>query len=442
MDIRKPLAIACALFIIVALVLSKSRRRTYVLLVIYTLPIIDLYLTPASQGNFTVFDIVGYIAFIFLVKKFRFTTHTNVEYLIIFFLFSALLLLGTALSEFFSISIISFTQFFPIFVYAKALIEEINDDPAFTHTLIHAVRIVCLISVVFLLCQMVLGLSFTFYPGLNTNTYTSGNARYPSFFNDPQKYAQFLSMSSFLFLFRTNHPFETPKRRYILFLVVVVAMFLTGARAAFSGLVVGLALVFLIGESKFRVAGLAGGAVGYIIILLFGQYFPLFNREESYSDSYEFRNHIWQEAIQIINDNPLIGIGIGNYQSYVAIYSTDQFWFLPGGEIMYFDHPESGYLKMLTEFGIISFAVLCLFIIVPVFTAIWKYLNGWIDNRIFYFIGAITGWMISYITVYSLSDKRVLIPLTTHICLLMLANNRKLEVIYERKDEKRVRQIK
>jgi O-antigen ligase len=167
------------------------------------------------------------------------------------------------------------------------------------------------------------------------------------------------------------------------------------------------------------------------MILLFGQYFPLFNREESYSDSYEFRNHIWGEAIDIFKDNPLLGIGIGNYQSYVSIYSTDQFWFLPAGEIMYFDHPESGYLKMLTEFGLFPLLLLSLFIIVPIFAALWKYINNLIDNRIFYFIGAITGWLISSITVYSLSDKRVLIPLTTHICLLILANNRKLEVIDE-----------
>jgi hypothetical protein len=259
MDIRKPLAIACALFIIVALVLSKSRRRTYVLLIVYTLPIIDLYITPASQGNFTVFDVVSYFSLIFLIKDFRFTTHTNVNYFIVFLLFSALLFIGTIESEFVSVSLISFVQFFPIFIFAKALIEEVNDDPAFTHKLIHAIRIVCLISVVFLVCQMVLGMTFTFYPALNTNTYTSGSARYPSYFNDPQKYAQFLSMCSFLFLLRTNHPFETSKRRYVFFLLVVIAMFLTGARAAFSGLVVGLALVFLIGESKYRIVGIAGG---------------------------------------------------------------------------------------------------------------------------------------------------------------------------------------
>lgn len=434
MDIRKPLAIACALIIILALILSKSRRRTYVLLVVYTLPLIDLYLTPAAQGNFTVFDVVSYVSFIFLVKDFRFTTHTNVSYLITFLLLSSLILLSTILSEFVSVSLISFVQFFPIFIFAKALIDEINDNPAFTHKLIHAFRIVCLISVVFLACQLLIGISFTFYPSLNTNTFLSGSARYPSYFNDPQKYAQFLAMNCFLFLFRTNHPVETEKRRYIIFMVVVISLFLTGARAAFFGLVIGLALVYLIGESKYRTAGIAGGAIGYVIILVFGQYFPLFNREESYSESYEFRNHIWQEAIEIINDNPLLGIGIGNYQSYVAIYSTDQFWFLPEGEIMYFDHPESGYLKMLTEFGVITFSLLCLFIIMPIFTALWKYFNGSIDNRIFYFIGAIAGWMISYITVYSLSDKRVLITLTAHICLLILANNRKLEVLHEEND--------
>jgi O-antigen ligase len=164
-------------------------------------------------------------------------------------------------------------------------------------------------------------------------------------------------------------------------------MFLTGARAAFSGLVVGLAIVFLIGESKYRTVGLIGGAFGYLLILLFGQYFPLFNRGESYAESFEFRNHIWGEAMDIYRKNPVLGIGIGNYQNYVSLYSPDQFWFMPEGEIMYFDHPESGYLKMLTEYGTIGFALICSFVLIPIASAVINFFNKLADNRIFYFIG-------------------------------------------------------
>jgi O-antigen ligase len=289
-----------------------------------------------------------------------------------------------------------------------------------------------LASIIFLGIQVAVGLKFSFYTNLNRNTFVEA-LRYPSFFQDPQKYAQFLSMCSFFFLLKTNKPSESNIRNYLFFLAVVIAMFLTGARAAFSGLCVGLAIVFLGGESKYRTVAIVGGLAGYIIVLLFGEYFPLFNRGESYSESYEFRNQIWQDAVDIFSDNPLLGIGIGNYQSYVEIHAPDQFWYMEDNEIMYFDHPESGYLKMLTEYGLLGLGLLSMFIILPVISALKRYFFKRTDTRIFYFIGAITGWMISYITVYSLSDKRVLIPLTVHICLLITAETRKLNTIYERK---------
>lgn len=431
MDLRKPLAILCVLAFVILLLWSNSRRRLYVLYVLFALPLMDFQITPSAQGGFTVFDAISYFSLIFIIKDFRFTTNQNAGYFVIFLLLAFVLTLGSVESEFVHTSLISLSQFFPIFIFTKSVMDEINEEPDFTQRIIHASRVICLVSVVFLMCQIVLGLKFSLYPGLNTNTFVGDSARYPSFFNDPQKYAQYLSMSSFLFLIPTNSLSILNRKRYLFFGAVIIAMFLTGARAAFSGLVIGLAIVYLIGESKYRTAGIVAGVFGYIIILLFGQYFPLFNRGESYSESYEFRNQIWKEALQIYRANSLLGIGIGNYQSYVALYSPDQFWFMPEGEIMYFDHPESGYLKMLTEYGTFAFILICSFVIIPIFAAVRNFLNHFTDNRIFYFIGAITGWLISYITVYSLSDRRVLILVGLNIILLIMASNGKLETLYE-----------
>jgi O-antigen ligase len=302
-----------------------------------------------------------------------------------------------------------------------------NADQDFTTTVIKALRTVCLISVVFLAIQLVVGTKFNFYGSLNNNVSIASESisRYPSFFQDPQKYAQFLSITSFLFLIKTGDAQQSFKN-YMYFAVSVLAMFLTGGRAAFGGFVVGLAIVFLIGESKYRVPAIIAGMLGYSLILLFGEYFPLFNRSESATESYEFRNQIWQEALEIHRQHANLGIGIGTYQSYVEIYAQEQFWYMGDGEIMFFDHPESGYLKMLTEYGRFAFALLCLFIILPLFNAIRRYILGLTDSRIFYSIGAIIAWMISYITVYSLSDTRVVIPLITHICLLITADKRKI----------------
>lgn len=442
MEIRKALSIACLLVFIICLLCAKSKRRTYVLFVLYFLPLIDLYITPVSQGGFSVFDAVSYLTLLFIFKDFHFTTGKNVIYLVLFLLLSFLLFLGSIYSEFVNTSLISMVKFFPVFIYGKALIEEINSDPGFSKKIINVLRIVCLISIIFLVIQMIAGLRFSLYTNLNTNVSIESSLRYPGYFQDPQKFAQFLSLTSFFFLIKTNKPSRSNLKNYLFFLAVIIAMFLTGARAAFLGLCVGLAIVFLVGETKYRKVAIIGALAGYIIVTIFSQYFPIFNREESYGESYEFRNQIWKEAVGIFNKNPFLGIGIGNYQSYVEVHAPDQFWYLADDEIMYFDHPESGYLKMLTEYGLFGFILICSFIIIPVYSALKRYFNNRTDSRTFYFIGAITAWMISYITVYSLSDKRVLIPLAVHICLLITTRNRKFKAFYERKNSIRTAAVK
>jgi O-antigen ligase len=426
MAIRKVLAIACVFVFILYILWANPKRKAYLLFVLYVLPLVDLAVTPESQGGFSVFDIASYVGLLLFARELKFSSQRNIGYLLIFLLMMSLLFFGAIESEFVNDSLVSFFKFLPVFIYTKALIDEMNESPEFTGTVIKAMRTICLVSVAFLAIQMVVGVKFSFYGSLNTNVAIESSVRFPSFFQDPQKYAQFLSMTSFLFLIKTDET-DTTQKNFLYFFVVVMAMFLTGARAAFGGFVVGLAIVYLIGEGKYRTVAIVAGLLGYLIIILFGEYFPLFNRGESAAESYEFRNQIWQEALEIHREHASLGIGIGNYRSYVEVYAQDQFWYMGDGEILYFDHPESGYLKMLTEYGRAAFGLLCLFIVLPFFNALRRYVLGLTDGRIFYSIGAIIAWMISYITVYSLSDTRVLIPLITHICLLITADNRKIE---------------
>src|SRR5690606_8230056 len=91
---------------------------------------------------------------------------------------------------------------------------------------------------------------------------------------------------------------------------------------------------------------------------------PVFSRSGTFSEDLQFRQSIWSDAYNITKDNPYFGIGWGNYQNYIMRHKQDQYLIL-NDEILYFDQPENGYLKVLVELGFFGFAIFLLFIIKP-----------------------------------------------------------------------------
>lgn len=69
------------------------------------------------------------------------------------------------------------------------------------------------------------------------------------------------------------------------------------------------------------------------------------------------RLHMWEGAIKIFRDNPLIGIGTGGFEKSLKQYNPDPS--LPG-----IDQPHNSFLYMATSFGIIGiFSILWLFVV-------------------------------------------------------------------------------
>jgi O-antigen ligase len=394
-------------------------RRAYILYLLFLYPFIDLFITPVQYGGFSVFDGVSIISFILIFTRLRFTGQ-NGKYLILFFLFLAVLMIGAARSEYFAAALIPYLKAILLFFYAKCILEEINEDPAFGFKLIRILKILALISVAFVFLQVVVGLRFTFYAALNTNTNTGAEStlRYPSFFHDAQKYAQFAAMTAFLFLIDTDEKQQSLIKKLGLFFAVVLALILSGGRAAFLGLAVGIFFLILAGRLKYKLLGLAGAAIVGAIGFAYSDKIPLFNRSESVDESYEIRNNYWQKALRIYDDHQVWGIGIGNYRNYVSQYAQDQFWLMENGEILFFDHPESGYLKFLVEFGIVGFCLSMLFFLVPIVSFVGEYVRHKCYTP-FFLVASIISWMISFVTVYTLSDLRIATLLTTIVCLLI-----------------------
>ncbi|MBS1529444.1 MAG: O-antigen ligase family protein [Bacteroidetes bacterium] len=261
---------------------------------------------------------------------------------------------------------------------------------------------------------------------MNQNILDSSIVRYPSFFQDPQMYSQFLAMSSFLFLIKADD--TSPKRQYlnyILFVILVFAIFLTGGRSGFLGLCIGLSIVFIVGENKLRFAIAACALIGYLVAIYLPGHFSLFSRQEGYDEAYAVRHQIWKEAYTVFANNPSLGIGTGNYLSYTQQHSLGGYYVI-NDEIVYYG-TESGYLKILAESGVLGFVLTFLFIVLPVINAIKARIKKINNNNIFYLIAAIVCWFTAFSTLYTLSDKRTQVLLASLICLL-ITSVKKIEI--------------
>jgi hypothetical protein len=402
---------------------SKNLKRDFLLFVLYLLPIVDLPITPVEYGRLRVFDGVAYIGLIVFYKEIL-LTRSKYGFNVYYFLFGMFVLsviLGSINSQYIGNSLMAALAVFPIFIYSKALITECMDDPGFQKKVIRGLQMVALFSVVFVLAQRVLGLRFTFYPALNRNTAIDDVLRYPSFFHDPQLYGQYLVMLSFLFLINYTRPTRPTLTNYFFFVLILLALLETGGRSAFLGIFIGLFLLFFVFDPQYKMM-LAGFTASVVVVFLF---FPssitLFSRAESAGDDYLFREALWNEASGIVKGHPILGVGLGNYGSYNVAH-TKNYVIGPEKEVIFFGYgqPESGYWMMLSEIGIAGFLIFAIFILTSIFNSVTAYFRGNKNIIIFIIIAAIIGWLLTFVSAYSLYDRRILIVITTLISLLIV----------------------
>ncbi len=413
---------------------SPEKNKVYINYILYLLPFMIFDLMPKALVV-TVFDILsyGYLGF-FLVynKPGRDSGYALMVYSIIGFL-----LLGAFQSEFVFPALMSMLRFFSIFIFAKVLVTELSRDRKYIDTIIGHLKVVVFIAIFFMVLQMIFGLRISVEANfispyyMNPNIDTEEGIRYPSYFQDPQKFAQFIAAISYLFLLVQGKERKHVLLNLALFLLCVISMFYTGGRGALFGLAMGLVFLFLFFPVQYKVLFAVPILIVSLVIFFYRENFVVFNRQTNTVSALEERQLFWADALRIVEVHPLLGIGIGNYQLYTEKHDPDNFWFSQG-EITFFDQPESGYLKYLVEFGIFGFLVFMGFILIPMAKAVWLYLTKSRDYRLIVLCASLISWMIGFITVCSLTDSRILIIITTLVCLLITLTSGEPEKEYQR----------
>jgi O-antigen ligase len=405
-------------FAFLLLWLRGNKNVQFIEYVMFSFPFIAITLMP-SIGYPTIFDL---IILTFILFFYRPRTQTggslrNYSYLLIIF-FISLLFGGIGAESISYNSVPDLVQLICVFAFVKIVFDEIVLNPHFFDRIVQLLNMTILLSILFLFFQLIFGPQFSFEKTANVNVLQGNNIRFPSFFQDPQKYAQFLSAGFFVSLIQTKDRNTAKWWFYVLPIAIIAAVLLSGGRAGLLGLILGVSLIILLGNSRYRIAIVIAAIAIAMISAQYASEMAIFNRESTISDAYEFRFEIWKDAFEIFKAHPLFGIGIGNYAAYVSVHNPDQYWVASNVYTAY-DHPESGYLKLLTEYGLIGFLTFFFLILIPIVKGFKHYLNTK-DSTSLLLISSLLSWLVGFTTVYSLSDSRIAVYIAMITTLLII----------------------
>lgn len=406
-------------FIIYMLFTKADSNKAYIKYMLFAYPFLGIDLMP-SILSFNLFDFLSivFIVLFYKHKKYHFRTSSNFNYIFLLFIVS----IGFGLffaEEITRDTTTSIIQILSLFIFVRIFTLELINSNSFKNEILQLLRVILLFSFIFLICQFVFGPSFSFAKSENINVAGGVSVRYPSFFQDPQKYAQFLAALSFLMLMNhTGSKDSNLKSGIYLSVISILCLLLTGGRAGLGGWLAGILLIVFLGPTKYKSQILFAVLLIGLFAFSFQEQIPIFKRA-GIEESYLFRQSIWNDALGIFDEHPFFGIGIGNYANYVSLHHPDQFW-IHDNEITFYDHPESGYLKILVEQGILGFGFLFMLILYPIYAAIIDYSKTKNIDKLS-LVAAVLSWIIGFYTVYSLGDVRIRILIST-ILVLMVAD--------------------
>ena len=395
-------------YFLLMLFVKGDKNRLYLLFILFSYPVLHINIF----NSFTAFDVISVLHLIIFARSKRLQkTELNVYNFFVVVLFLNIIT-GYLLSSFTidNDNFFKLARFFIILLFPLLLISTIYHNRNFLNELQQKFPYLVSICLGFLFLQMIVGLDLALVKTLNPNVTIANGIRYPGIFSDPQQFAQFLGASSFLLLIRYNPNEKIKTFNWILFALCILAILAAGGRAGFMGWGLGLFLFVFFSKPQYKIAILSLAVVLGIAIFFFQDKLAIFNRGTDLQETYDFRAQIWYQAFQIFLDNPLFGIGLGNYSDYVLIHCPEQVWVV-NNEFIAFDHPESGYLLFLTELGGIGFVCIMTIIFLPVGKAMVAYLKTKDINHIL-FISALLCWIVGFYSTDSLGDVRMKIIVT------------------------------
>jgi len=129
------------------------------------------------------------------------------------------------------------------------------------------------------------------------------------------------------------------------------------------------------------------------------------------------RGWIWRETLAIIGANPILGVGLGAYETAYPIYSSDD-GSIVLGKALVVDRAHNDYLQVLSDCGVVG-AALAVWFIILIFRAVGRGKRSHNPLRRALAIGG--GAAIFGLLVHSLVDFNLQLPSNALLFLLLVA---------------------
>lgn len=267
-----------------------------------------------------------------------------------------------------------------------------------------------------------------------------GFPRMMAFSNEPLYLANFLFIPLGIMISLFLQKIKFIKFGYLLSLLVLalIVFVLTVSRGAYLGL---LAMVLFLLIFKFRkIFTRKNIIIGTVTLCIVGSmvtYFLIKAEPKAYE---EFVKHItvedivagesiygrlgsFQKAIQMWQENPLLGVGIGNYGPYVKNFPDAEN--VPGWDIV-----NNEYLEILAEtgyLGIITFLIILLVLIWRFFIAFYRCRDEFLKTILLGLMAALLAIMVQYNTFSTLYIMHIWFLIGLIIAVQNLCLKNKLE---------------
>lgn len=416
----------------------KNPLEFLFLSILALLPILAIPIPPRRFG-ITVVDAMMLVAFFMLAFRFL-TARARIPLMpdryAVIALVSVLPSLTTSIAP--ALSVQTYAGILAIYIIF-VLAHHYFQNPGWTEKFHLSLATALLIVSVAILFEKVTGINLSLSnENINALRYEGGLEvrRAAGFFQDPQKAAQFVAcIAAYFSILLGQKSLRGSLLKTITLLALmfaVPALLLTLSRLAIVG---GLGVTFflLLFFNRYGPAGRLLFATLSVALLLIPFAFPdsriiqkvapesLMKRFEVTQGSADGRYDIWKNSWHIFTENPVSGIGPGTYQEYFLQEDPKLRRYKDMGAYVA-TQPESGYLKILYEIGIVGVAG-CLYLLFGILRSLYANFRNKYDaesrNIATATFGSIMVFLLTFSTLFTTSDTRnALIPVVAYALLL------------------------
>lgn len=191
---------------------------------------------------------------------------------------------------------------------------------------------------------------------------------------NPNFFADFLVFSSFIVL--AEYVRTRSKRLLVLLAAAVTDLFFTESKGAWLGFAAsGVFFAFLYIQGRVRVKKYARGLYVAAGVLLLGAVVLAGAYAARRFQSVSFRAYTWAATLDMVQDSPVLGTGVGSFKTIYPAYRKPQIFYLEKVHNNETQHAENEYLEQWATAGTVGLAVFLWMVFFVLYVG-WRGLRG------------------------------------------------------------------